>query len=97
VAVGYLIGSGVASLGLLATVWWVERHHWLGLAAKLVGGTTVVLGLAGLAQRVHGPAGALVQLGAAAAFAVAWLLLNRRDVAALWATVLGRSTASARP
>ena len=95
VAVGYLIGSGLASLGLLATVWWVERHHWLGLAAKLVGGTAVVLVLAGLAQRVDGPAGALVQLGAAAVFALAWVLLNRRDVAALWATVRGRSTTGA--
>ncbi len=95
VAVGYLIGSGLASLGLLATVWWVERHRWLGLAAKLVGGTAVVLGLAGLARRVDGPAGALAQLGAAAVFALAWLLLNRRDVAALWATVSGRSTTGA--
>ena len=90
VAVGYLIGSGLASLGLLATVWWVERHHWLGLAVKLVGGTAVVLVLAELARQVDGPAGALAQLGAAAAFALAWLLLNRRDVAALWATVRGR-------
>ena len=91
VAVGYLIGSGVASLGLLATVWWVERHHWLGLAVKLVGGTAVVLALAELSRQVAGLPGALAQLCAAAAFAVAWLLLNRRDVEALWATVRGRS------
>ena len=90
VAVGYLIGSGLASLGLLATVWWVERQHWLGLATKLVGGTAVVLGLAELSRQGEG-LNVLAQLGAAAAFAVAWLLLNRRDVAALWATVRGRS------
>ena len=95
VALGYLIGSGLASLGMLATVWWVERHHWLDLAAKLVGGTAVVLVLAELARRVDGPAGALAQLGAAAAFAVAWLLLNRHEVAALWATVRGRGTTPA--
>jgi O-antigen/teichoic acid export membrane protein len=95
VAVGYLIGSGLASLGLLAPVWWVERHHWLDLAAKLVGGTAVVLVLAGLARRVDGAAGAVAQLAAAAVFAVAWLLLNRRDVAALWATVRGRGTTPA--
>jgi hypothetical protein len=95
VAVGYLIGSGLASLGLLATVWWVERHHWIDLAAKLVGGTAVVLVLAALARRVDGVAGAVAQLAAAAAFAVAWLLLNRRDVAALWATLRGRGTTPA--
>ena len=95
VALGYLIGSGLASLGMLATVWWVERHHWLDLAAKLVGGTLVVLVLAELARRVQGPAGVAAQLGAAAAFAVAWLLLNRHEVAALWATVRGRGTTPA--
>lgn len=90
VAVGYLVGAGLASLGLLATVWWVEKHHWVDLAAKLVGGTAVVLGLAQVARQVQGPAGAVAQLAAAAAFAVAWLLLNRREVTALWATVRGR-------
>ena len=95
VALGYLIGSGLASLGMLATVWWVERHHWLDLAAKLVGGTAVVLVLAQLARQVDGIPGALAQLGAAAAFAVAWLLLNRHEVAALWATVRGRGTTPA--
>ena len=95
VALGYLVGSGLASLGMLATVWWVERHHWLDLAAKLVGGTAVVLGLAQLARQVDGIPGALAQLGAAAAFAVAWLLLNRHEVAALWATLRGRGTTPA--
>jgi O-antigen/teichoic acid export membrane protein len=95
VALGYLIGSGLASLGMLATVWWVERHHWLDLAAKLVGGTLVVLVLAEGARRVQGPAGVAAQLGAAAAFAVAWLLLNRHEVVALWATVRGRGTTPA--
>jgi putative peptidoglycan lipid II flippase len=95
VALGYLIGSGLASLGMLATVWWVERHHWLDLAAKLVGGTAVVLVLAELARRVQGPTGAVAQLAAAAVFAVAWVLLNRHEVAALWATVRGRGTTPA--
>ncbi len=95
VAVGYLLGSGLASLGLLATVWWVERHRWLDLAAKLVGGTTVVLLLTGVTRHVEGLAGAALQLAAAAAFAVGWLLLNRREVAALWATLRGRAGASA--
>jgi len=90
VAVGYLIGSGLASLGLMATVWWVERHAWVDLAAKLVGATAVVLALAGLARQVQGPAGALAQLGAAAAFGGGWLLLNRGEVKALWSTVRGR-------
>ena len=54
-----------------------------------------MLVLAELARRVQGPAGAPAQLGAAAAFAVAWLLLNRHEVAALWATVRGRGTTPA--
>jgi hypothetical protein len=54
-----------------------------------------VLVLAALARRVDGVAGAVAQLAAAAAFAVAWLLLNRRDVAALWATLRGRGTTPA--
>ena len=90
VAVGYLAGAGIASLGLMGTVWWVERHRWLDLAAKLVGGTVVVLVLAELARRVSGPVGALTQLAAAAVFAAAWLVLNRHEVAALWRTVRGR-------
>ena len=28
VALGYLLGSGTASLATLGTVWWIERHHW---------------------------------------------------------------------
>ena len=95
VALGYLIGSGLASLGLLGTVWWVERHHWVDLAVKLVGGTAVVLALAQLARGVEGAAGAAAQLGAALVFAVAWLALNRHEVAALWATVRGRGTTPA--
>jgi putative peptidoglycan lipid II flippase len=95
VAVGYLVGSGLASLSMLGTVWWVERHRWLDLAAKLVGGTAVVLLLARTARLVDGVAGALAQLGAAAAFALVWLLLNRHEVAALWATVRGRGTTTA--
>jgi putative peptidoglycan lipid II flippase len=95
VAVGYLVGSGLASLGLLGTVWWVERHRWLDLAAKLVGGTVVVLVLAQLARRVDGLAGVAAQLAAAAAFAVGWLLLNRHEVRALLATVRGRGTTPA--
>jgi hypothetical protein len=31
-------------------------------------------------------------VGAAAVFAVLWLVLNRREVGALWATVRGRGT-----
>ena len=92
VALGYLIGAGAASLGTLGTVWWVERHRWADLAAKLVGGTVLVVGLALLTRGITGLPGALAQLAAAAVFAVVWLLLNRRDVLALWATVRGRGT-----
>ena len=91
VAVGYLAGAGVASLGMLATVWWVERQRWVDLAAKLVGGTALFVVLALLAREVDGVTGALAQLGAATAFGLVWLALNRRDVAALWATLRGRS------
>jgi len=87
VALGYLIGAGAASLGALATVWWVERHRWVDLAAKLLGGITIVIVLAGLARSVEGPAGAVAQVSAAILFALIWLGLNRREVAALWATV----------
>ena len=58
VALGYLVGAGLASLGALATVWWVERHRWVGLAAKLLGGIALVVVLAGLARQVEGPAAA---------------------------------------
>ena len=92
VALGYLIGAGAASLGTLGTVWWVERHRWADLAAKLVGGTVLVVGLALLTRGITGLPGAVAQLAAAAVFAVVWLLLNRRDVLALWATVRGRGT-----
>jgi O-antigen/teichoic acid export membrane protein len=95
VAVGYLIGSGLASLGLLGTVWWVERHHWLDLAARLLGGTALVVVLAELARRVPGGAGVAAQLGAALGFALVWLALNRAEVRALWATLRGRGTTPA--
>ena len=90
VALGYLVGAGLASFGALATVWWVERHRWVGLAAKLLGGIALVVVLAGLARQVEGPAGAVAQVGAATLFGLIWLVLNRHDVAALWATVRGR-------
>ena len=90
VAVGYLIGSGVASLGLLATVWWIERHRWLDLAAKLLGGTGVAVLLTAATRDVEGLAGTALQLAAAALFAPVWLLLNRGEVTALWRTVRGR-------
>ena len=70
----------------------VARGRYVPL---LVGGTAVVLVLAELARRVDGVAGAVAQLAAAVGFAVAWLLLNRHDVAALWATVRGRGTTPA--
>ena len=87
VAMGYLAGAGAASLGALATVWWVERHRWVDLAAKLLGGIALVVVLAALARSVEGPAGAVAQVAAAVLFALVWLALSRREVAALWATV----------
>ena len=48
-----------------------------------------------LARQVEGVPGALAQLGAASVFALAWLLLNRHEVAALWATLRGRGTTPA--
>ena len=95
VALGYLLGSGAASLATLGTVWWVERHHWWGLAARLVGGTALVVALALLTRELTGLAGVAAQLGAALAFGVVWLLLSRREVMALWGTVRGRGPASA--
>ena len=89
VALGYLVGAGAASLGALATVWWVERHRWLDLAARLGGGIALVVVLAALARSVDGVGGAVAQVGAALLFGAVWLALNRREVAALWATVRG--------
>lgn len=95
VALGYLVGAGAASLATLGTVWWVERHRWWNLAARLVGGTALVVALAVLTRDTTGLPGAAAQLGAATAFGVAWLALNHRDVAALWATLRGRGTTPA--
>ena len=93
-ALGYLVGSGAASLAILGTVWWVERHHWWGLAARLVGGTALVLALAVLTRDIQGPTGVAAQLGAAVVFALVWLALTRRDVRALWSTLRGRGAPS---
>ena len=95
VALGYLVGAGAASLATLGTVWWIERHRWWDLAAKLVGGTGLVVALALLTREVTGPAGAAAQLGGALAFALVWLALNRRDVVALWATLRRGGSTSA--
>ena len=90
VALGYLLGSGTASLATLGTVWWIERHHWWGLAARLLGGTALVVALALLTRDIPGLAGVAAQLGAALVFALVWLALTRRDVQALWSTLRGR-------
>ncbi len=93
VALGYLVGSGAASLGILAAVWRVERHHWWGLAAKLLGGTALVVALAVATRDLAGLGGAAVQVGAAVVFGLLWVALNRSDVLALWATLRGRPSA----
>lgn len=90
VALGYLVGSGAASLAILGTVWWVEKHAWEDLAAKLVGGIALVVLLALATRHVSGIVGIAAQLGAAAAFGMGWVAVNRRDVMALWATLRGR-------
>ena len=90
VAVGYLVGSGVTSVGLVVTVWVVERQHWWGLTARVLAGTALAVGLAVVTRGVPGLTGAVVQVLAAAVFALAWLVLCREDVRALWATVRGR-------
>ena len=55
VALGYLIGSGWPRSACSPPCGGSSGSHWLDLAAKLVGGTLVVLVLAGLARRVRGP------------------------------------------
>lgn len=97
VALGYLVGSGAASLAILGTVWWVEKHAWWDLAAKLIGGAALVVVLAMATRSVPGLTGAAVQVAAATAFGLVWLLVNRSDVRALWATVRGRGSTPASP
>ncbi len=95
VALGYLVGAGLASLAMMATVWRVERHRWLDLTARLVGGTALAVALFLVTHRLEGLGGVLAQVGAALAFGLVWLALTRRDVLALWATLRGREAPSA--
>ena len=80
---------------MMGTVWRVERHHWLDLTARLLGGTALALVLFLVTHRLEGLGGAAAQVGAALAFGLVWLALTRRDVLALWATLRGREAPSA--
>jgi putative peptidoglycan lipid II flippase len=95
VAVGYLLGAGTASVAAVVVVWRAEKQAWLGLAARLVGGTALFVGLAALVRVPEGGARLAAEIGAVLLFAGVWLALSRRDVLALWATVRGGAPADA--
>lgn len=89
VAYGFLAGSLVASAGSLAVVWWVERHAWWDLMARILAGVAAMVALSYAAAQFAGLGGAVAQLLAALVFAGAWLLLNRHQFLALWGTMRG--------
>ncbi len=78
VAVGYLIGSAVIALPILALVWRREQHHWTFLAARFVVAVVVLVVLAVYEDRSD--VGTVASIGLAVAFAVAWLAVSATDV-----------------
>ncbi|MEO7421027.1 MAG: hypothetical protein ABIU87_01370 [Ornithinibacter sp.] len=89
VAVGFLVGSLVTSVALVAVAWRVERQHWGDLLVRFLSGTVLFTILAVVTRDVPGVAGRVAQLCAVLFFALVWGAMMRRDVLALWRTVRG--------
>jgi len=83
IAVGYAIGAAITALSLLVVAWRLNGQRWWGVLLALLASVLAISGLS--AWRLNSPANHLVDIAAAAAFAVAALVPSVPLLRRVWA------------